>query len=266
MKIGGVDIYGGKFGTMVLETIETAPTFNAEDVGTFTFSLDDEILRFNTGVALVALNSGASENPNLVSSLGSNWLNADLTFNPIPFNDLAGITGLTPDDSLFSVIDQITTVIDNLSEIGMGDIDVPTEGYMRLVVTMDGTMFPVDINTVIGASSVNLDFTTLSDFDIDPLKKTAGNQLVFNESALLVAKKVHYTYENTTASKTHQIYHGFGNQHCSVFCINPQTNVAMTPDSITYLGDDATNYRVLLTFEPTAVPLIAILTNIDIYN
>ena len=265
MKIGGVDISGGKFGTMVLKTIPTAPTFDAANIGEFTYSLDDQVLRFNTGSGLVALNSGASENPNLVSSLGPNWLNSDLTFNPIPFNDLPNITGLTPDDSLFSVIEQLTTVIDNLSEIGLGDINVDTEGYMRLVVTMDGTMFPVDINTVISASSVNLDFSTLSDFDINPLTKIAGNQLVFNTSEKLVSKKVHHTYENTTASKTHLIVHGFGNKHCSVFCINPQTDTAMTPASITYLGDDPSNYRVLVTFEPTAVPLIAVLTNIDVY-
>jgi hypothetical protein len=260
MKIGGINITGGKLETIVLDTIPTAPTFDSVQAGEFTFSDDDKILRFNTGSALVALNSGVSENPNLITSLGSNWLNSDLTFNPTPFNSLPGIAGLKPSDSLFVVVDQLSSLIDNLSNVELGDITVPVNPYMQLIVTLDGAVFTMELDRVINSSSINLDFNTLSDFDITPGDMIDGNQLVFNDQAKLVSKKVHYTYENLASSQEHLITHGFGNQYCSVFCINPHSGKAVTPSDIIY-GEDN---QVIVKFDQytDGIPLLAILTNI----
>jgi hypothetical protein len=260
MKIGGIEIIDGKLGTLVLETIPTAPTFDAAHSGEFTFSEDDKILRFNTGNTLVALNSGASENPNLVESLGENWLNVDYTFNPVPFNNLPIIAGLTSDDSLFSVIDQLAVAVNNISEVALGDITADPDSTMQAVVALNGAVFATSANQLITSSDVELNFRTLSDFDIPTSDIAAGKMLVFNSEAKLKSKKVHYTYENLAESKQHRITHAFGNRYCAVFCIDAVSKKMIIPEEVYY------NDNNLLTVEfATPTSLIAILTNIDIY-
>lgn len=244
MRIGGVTLERGKIVNMVIDSIPSAPSFNSENSGEFTFSLSDKVLRFNDGEKLVALNTTVSEDPNLIASLGSNWLNEDLTFNPVPFNELEGISGLTGTDSLFTVIDQMTTLIDNVSTIALSDIDMSqysSANDMSVVAYLSGDLLLFDIEQILEGSTISLTFDNLEGFNITDT--TEGNMIIFNTNNTthvdeLVAQTVHFTYYNLASGVSHTLRHNLGVRHCAVFCIDPQTHAMITPDSITFDSDN----------------------------
>lgn len=257
MRIAGLDIEDGKVFDLALQPVPTPPSFSADERGTFFFSLSDKILRFNDGEKLVPLNTTISENPNLKSSLGANWLNADLSFNPSPFNALPGISGLASTDSLFTVIDQLADLISNLSTFTLSDIEVD-EPYpdMTVVAHLSGDLILVSIEQVLEGSIISLTFDNLEGFNISDT--TLGHMIVFNDEDELVSQKVNHKYTNFTSSATHLITHNLGKKHCSVFCINPATDEMIVPTKIKF--ESTTQLIVTL---PSALPLVAIVTSLE---
>lgn len=263
MKVGGVKLERGKIVNMVIDSLPSAPTFNPEKVGEFTFSLSDKVLRFNDGEKLTALNTSVSEDPILKSSLGSNWLNADLSFNPVPFNELPGITGLNSTHSLFDVIDQITGLIENVSSVSLNDIDLSNviAPDMAILAYLAGDLIFVGIESVLEGSTISLDFDNLRGFNIT--STTEGNMLIFKTNPNtavdeIVSKKFHYTYTQFSSGINHQINHNLGVTHCAVFCINPQTNTMIQPTGITYINESQ-----LIVNLPTSSPLKAFVFNME---
>lgn len=256
MRVGGVKLERGKIVNLILDSVPSAPAFDANDAGELTFSLADKLLRFNDGEKLIALNTTISEDPNLKTSLGSNWLNSDLSFNPVPFNALPGISGLAGTDSLFDVIDQMTTLIQNVATVYLSDIQAGPAPEMSVVAYLSGDLLLVDMETALEGSTISLGFDNLKGFDINDT--TEGNMVVFNADADLVSKKANFTYENFVLATDHQIVHGLGVQHCVVYCINPQTNVSITPNSVTF-----TDTTKLIVHFDTAVPLKAFVINLE---
>lgn len=258
MRVGGVKFEDGKIINMVLESTLNPPSFDALKAGEFSFSTSDRVLRFNDGIQLIALNTTISEDPNLKVSLGSNWLNEDLSFNPVPFNDLPNIHDLDSSSSLFDVIDQITTLIDNASTITIEDIDVSnvvTPDMSVLAYNAGETIF-VEIEQVLEGSSISLTFDNLKGFDITDV--TWGNAVLFNEVGDLVSKKVNFTYTMYTTSTAHTITHELGAQHCAVFCIDPATNLMITPTSVYF-----NSVNELTVTLPSKTGLKAFVTNFD---
>ena len=65
-------------------------------------------LYFNDGESFKPLLfDNAYESNALIISLGTNWINENLTFNPVPFNELQNVDGLDSSSSLFDVISQL---------------------------------------------------------------------------------------------------------------------------------------------------------------
>lgn len=255
MKVGGVELKGGKVLDLTIGSVPTPPTFDANNAGRFTFSESDGVLRFNNGLGLVALNTTASENPNLIESLGSNWLNSDFSFNPAPFNNLDVISGLTTDDSLFDVIEQLSEGIQEFNTIETSQLVAPP-GTPDLYVLMHlaGDLVFTNIETLLNSSSISLDFDNLSGFNIDSTKQ--GNMLVFDAAGDLVSRDLSYTYVSFTASDAHVINHNLGQKYVSVFCINPSTDKAIQPLEIEFI----TNNQLLVRLS-SSQRLIANVTN-----
>ena len=256
MRVGGVELEGGKIVSLTLDSVGTAPPFDPSKVGTFYFSTDDGILRFNNGAGLSSLNISVSEDPNLIESLGSNWLNGDLSFNPVPFNDLPIIDGLTSNDSLFDVISQIVNSLNTVSTVSLDDIDLGVGANpLDLLVYLDGRLIFIPIEQVFLASELDLPFSSFSNFDITNTDE--GRMLSFNGSDKLVSRPVSYEYINYASSAQHQIVHNLGKKYCSVFCINPNTDEMIVPDKIEFVSDNT----IVITLS-SALPLVALVTNL----
>lgn len=255
MRVGGVELINGKIVTLSVDSVSTAPNFDAARAGEFTFSDDDKVLRFNNGENLVPLNTTVSENPNLITSLGDNWLNNDLSFNPVPFDALTTVS-VDGNDDLFVVISQLDEAIAGLSDITLGEIDVPESSTEWGIATYrEGVLWIEPIGTVLNNSSVQIKLSNISGFAIDDY--TEGNMLAFNDDRELVSKRTHYRYENLTANPSHIITHNFGEKYVSVFCINPKNNKMIIPTEIDFSTSNQCN--VFLS-EPSG--LIALVTNL----
>lgn len=255
MRVGGVELLDGKVVELIIDSVATTPSFDPARAGEFTFSLDDNVLRFNSGENLVPLNTTVSENPNLVSSLGSNWLNNDLSFNPVPFNALEGISGLDSNDSLFTVVDQLSALIDSLTEITLLDITVPP-GLPNLGVVsyIAEDLVIVDIETVLAGSSISLSFANLSGFNITDV--TEGNIVAFDDNGDLTSRTAHYRYEMLTPSSSHLISHNLNEKYVSVFCIDPETDMMVIPSEIEF----TTTTQCIVRFDES-IGLVALVTN-----
>lgn len=258
MRVGGVTLERGKIVNMVLDGTPTPPNFDTNNAGEFTFSLSDRVLRFNDGEQLIALNTTISEDPNLKASLGSNWLNEDLSFNPVPFNDLPGISGLDSTDSLFDVIDQLSVLIDVASVITIDDIDVSAVVVpdMSVLAWLSGDLIFLTIEQVLEGSEISLTSDNLKGFDL--VDFTWGAMVLIDEKADLVSQKVNYTYRVNTASFDHRVVHNLGTQYCSVYCIDPAANTMIAPT-----GVDFTNANELVVHLPTKTGLLAFVRNFD---
>jgi hypothetical protein len=258
MRVGGVNLESGKIINMVLESTVNPPSFNSAKAGEFSFSTSDRVLRFNDGIQFIALNTTISEDPNLKVSLGSNWLNEDLSFNPVPFNDLPNIHDLDSTSSLFDVIDQIAVLIDNASTITIEDIDVSqvVTPDMSVLAYNAGEVIFVEIEQVLEGSQISLTFDNLKGFDITDV--THGNAILFNECGDLVSKNVSFTYTMYTTSIAHTITHELGVKHCAVYCIDPATDMMVTPVSVYF-----NSVNELTVTLPASTGLKALVTNFD---
>jgi hypothetical protein len=258
MRVGGVNLENGKIINMVLESTVNPPSFSSAKAGEFSFSTSDRVLRFNDGEQLIALNTTISEDPNLKASLGANWLNEDLSFNPVPFNDLPNIDGLDGTSSLFDVIEQMADLIDDTSTITIEEIDVSAvvTTDMSVIAYNAGQLIFVEIEQVLEGSQFSLTFDNLKGFDITDVSR--GNMLMFNEHANLVSRDVSFTYTVFTPSFAHTIQHNIGSQYCAVFCIDPATNMMIMPESILFNSTEKCTVTL-----PTKTGLIAIVTNFD---
>lgn len=260
MKVGGVILERGKIVNMVLDSTLNPPSFDAANAGEFSFSTSDRVLRFNDGEGLIALNTTISEDPNLKASLGSNWLNEDLSFNPVPFNALPGISGLDGNSSLFDVIDQMSALIEDTSTITIDEIDVSAvvTPDMSVLAYNSGSLIFVEIETVLEGSQISLTYDNLQGFDIGVNDTILGNMLAFNSVGDLVSRDVSYTYTNYSTSFTHKITHNMGVKYCAVFCIDPTTNFMVTPTSVEFKSDSE-----LWVTLPEKTGLKALVTNFD---
>ena len=255
MRVGGVELIDGKIVELIIDSVATVPAFDPAKAGEFTFSLDDNVLRFNSGENLVPLNTTVSENPNLIASLGANWLNNDLSFNPVPFNDLDGISGLDSNDSLFNVVDQLTMLINSLTEITLLDITVaPGLPNLGVVSYIAEDLVIVDIETVLAGSSISLSFDNLRGFNITDV--TDGNIIAFDTEGDLTSRTAHYRYEMIDSNLSHLISHNLGEQYVSVFCIDPATSKLVIPADITF----STDTQCIIDLDESH-GLIALITN-----
>jgi hypothetical protein len=257
MKVGGVELAGGKIVDLTIDSVSIPPTFDPSDKGEFTLSDSDGVLRFNTGSGLVSLTSSVSENPNLIESLGSEWLNSDLSFNPVPFNSLPILSGLTNTDSLYNVIVQITEAIEDQSTVDTTQLLAPPgTADLNVLAHLGGDVLFLPFEVIVAGSSITLDFNNLEGFDIGRNDDIQGNMLVFNDVGNLVSVNVSYTYTNFTANATHVVNHNLNEKYVSVFCIDPSTDEWIQPDSISYITEN----QLLITLDSSR-PLIANVTN-----
>lgn len=113
MKINGnIDVVG--FANIKLPTL-TNYTFDVGEKGKLYVTVDGE-LKFNNGTEVVTIINDSSDLPDLIPTLGVEWVNADGTFNPTNLNTvMASILNepLTGSSSLYDVIAALSS---NLSQ------------------------------------------------------------------------------------------------------------------------------------------------------
>ena len=259
--IGDIELINGKIINLKVDPIIDLPIFSEDDEGRLIYNITDKSLYFNNGTSYSPLQVASQTSYPLVQSLGNIWLNSDFSFNPTPFNNLPILSGLSANDSLFSVISQLTNSIDSLSNVNIDSIDGVIVNNLQQgdILYYDGTEFinvPVDN---IPGFSINLSLGQLENVVV-PQSPTSNESLFFNSSTnRYESTKWTYRYDNATTQTTHTVVHNLGVKYGSVTVINTLTDTVVTPTSIIF---DSTN-QLTVTVSPS-LPVIIIFSVIPI--
>ena len=258
---GDIELLGG--GTiinMAAEKLETTPEFNADDEGRIIYNTTEGEYQYNNGSTWVSFQVATASNSALIETLGSNWINGDYGFNPVPFNNLDNISGLTADDSLFDVISQldsgITTAqaVETLQGVTLNfevaDLDA------RNILYYDGANFvPGTIN--------DLDTIVLSVGELDDITLTdvADNQTLVYQGGDWINVSTHFEYQDLSGTvSVFVIPHNLGTQFCNVEIIDMSgaTPVRIDPSEITSISyDSTTQLTVTLTGNKAVTILVS---------
>jgi hypothetical protein len=259
---GDITLINGRILNLKSELGTSLPTFNSNDVGRLFFVSTDGTLRVNDGNEWVTIQFSNTENSSpLLVTLGTNWINNDLSFNPTPFNDLDNISGLTANSTLYSVIAALDAAITGLSSQHLADLGDTAFGSLAAgdIVIWSGTAFTnISLNNL-AESRLTLNTTSLKDVtQLDAY--VPGDVLVFSASEEKFAnRQVSYTYTNTATDSEFLISHQLGVRYPLVQIINYATNTSITTGySISYDGAN----ELTLTLD-TAAPVIVIVYAIN---
>lgn len=247
MKYGDIELIKSKIYNLKVESLDTDPTFDTDDISRIYYNTDTNSYRFNNGTAYVDLSLPANYST-LIDTFGSNWINDDFTFNPTPFNALNTIDGLTSNDSLFNVIQQLDTAISNLSSPSMADlsdVSIPEGiaiGYTLVYTGTDQYTF-LDMDTVISDYST-IKVINLHDVNAESLAN--GGSLIYDGSSETFSVKDQVIIiDDFYNTQTHAIAHNLGLQYLGVTVINAQTGITI-PDA-TVQFTDVNNLSVSLS-------------------
>lgn len=205
------------------------PTFTADDEGRL-FVYNHE-LYFNDGSKWSTFQLSNNSSEPLIDTLGRNWINEDLSFNPTDFNNLDNITGLTANDTLFDVFVALDAAISNVSSLNFSDLEDVNFSSLAAgdIIFYNGTSFSNITLNDLASSQLNFSSENLSDTSI--VDYASGDVLVYSEiDSKLVNRKTFAEYTNLAANTSFIVSHDLGVKYCIVQVINAQTDALVTSD------------------------------------
>ncbi len=267
---GDIELINGKIINLKVDPVTVLPDFTTDDESRFVYNLTDKTVYYNNGAEWAPLQVASFTSQPLVQSLaGSNWpdpdlwINADYSFNPTPFNNLANISGLTSTDSVFNVIEQLDNALTVFSDIDLNDINQISVSSLEAgqILYFDGVNFVNVKFSDIPDFSLNISLNSLSDVAVSGVP-TDNQALFFDSSAdKFVNKQWTFRYEQLSPQTVHVVNHNLTQQYCFVSVINPLTFTSITPTSIVY--DNGNQLTVNLAL---SLPAIILVTTIPLQN
>ena len=237
---GNIQLIDGEILNCVVENLPQSPRFVASDAGRIYFSTTTNTLNYNNGTQYIDTRGGF--NTPLVDTLGSNWVNSDYSFNPVPFETFTTVTNLSANSTLFTILQDIDSAIGNFQLNTIFDIrnvkltDTLETGY---VCFYNGTDFTfANLNDLINEYS-SISTTTLSDITITG-RLTSGEIFVWNNAnSKFQNTAIFYTYQNYSQNVSFLINHNLGVLYPFVNVVNPGNGQPLIPSSIQYLNTDS---------------------------
>jgi hypothetical protein len=243
---GDIELIGSEIINLKVDAVDALPTFITGDESRLVYlkmtNTTNGVLYLNNGSDYVPLQIASEDNEPFLATLGANWINADHSFNPTPFNDLPGnfVTGLSGTDSLFSVISKLNAGLASLSDISVNsinefDVNNPTAGD---ILYYNGEKFVNTPLSDIPDFGIHLALSDLTNVEV--MGTPSDNDGLFFDhtanggSGAYVVKKAHFVYENLTPNTTHVVSHQLGQQFCSVSVFRTDTNKLVTPSDVTF--------------------------------
>lgn len=249
---------GGAIINMSAERLVNDPVLEVEEEGRIIYTTTDSSYKYNNGSAWVAFQVSTTSNSTLIETLGNNWINANFSFNPTPFNALDNLSGLTTNDSLFDVIDQlddgITTAKTVVTLQGVSLDFVVGDLSARNVLYYDGANFvPGTINDL---DTPEIPVGDLSDITLTSI---SDNQSLVYQGGNWVNKLTHFQYQDLSATvNIFVVPHNLGTQFCNVEVIDMSlaTPVKIDPSEITSIAYNSTSQLTVTLTGNKAVTIL----------
>lgn len=260
---GDLKLLNGRIYGLKLEPVDTIPTFTpGEDIGSIIFDTNEGAVKVWDGAALHTLQFSNNTSDPLLDTLGRNWIEHDLSFNPTDFNSFDNISGLTANDTLFDVFAGLDAAISNvrvLNFMELQDVYLPSNATSGDVLILQGsgnfTVTSMSFTDLI-AFHTTLGITDLTDYKGYDL--ASGDHLIFQSRVGgFVNHKIYEQYENTAIRSTFTVNHSLSN-YCIVQVMDYNTGVTINNATITqpFGGrviidlDEAKAVRVLMFAHP----------------
>lgn len=217
---------------------DAIPVFSTEDKGLIFFNDELKTLTINNGDGYVSLVTDDSTNSSFIDTLGNNWINASFSFNPTPFNDLDNISGLTANDSLFTVIAALDTALSNVS-VSIADINDIGNVDTADAVANSILLFNSDLGLVAGTiGDLEITFDSLSDSNLDTLTDNDYITYRASDNKFINSKKT-FVYENLIGAESFIVNHRLGSKYCHVTVIDRDAERDITTSGdITYISNN----------------------------
>lgn len=252
---GNIEVISGQVINLVVENRTSEPDTTV--AGRLYFDTNRSVLRLDNGTDFIDVTIPSNFN-NLITTLGSNWINATYSFNPTAFNTLDNVHGLTSNNSLFDVIDQLDAAISTVKIRNLTDLnDVSASDVLEgQVLFFNGAEFSFSNLSSLIQSYGDLKIESLTDVDVSSL--TDGQVLVYNAaSTTFRSQTIVQQYDDFQSIQNHLIIHTLGVQYCGLTLINTSTNTLITDAIVTF--NDVNQITVSLS---TPAPITAIMTAI----
>ena len=230
LQYGDIELVNSEIINLKVDAKANLPTFISTDESRVVYNLTDHQLYYNNGTAYFPLQVASQNAQPLIETLGTEWINPDLSFNPSNFNTLPFISGLTSNDDLFSVFEQITAELQNLGNISINSLGGVTleSPQVNDILYFNGSLWT---NTQIdNIPNLTIDIGLGSLNDVELTGTLENTQLLFFDSTInqFTNASWAFTYTNLTSQGTHTVVHNLGQQYCQVTVINPTTSPPQT--------------------------------------
>lgn len=219
-QFGDIELIEGEIINLVAERVAADPVFDAADAGIIIYNTTENSYKYNNASAWVAFEVSLTSSTQLVETLGDNWINPDLSFDPTDFNNLGNIDGLNANDSLFNVIEELDTAITEAKTVttlqGVSLNFVAGDLNALNVILFDGTNFiPGTVNDL---NTVELNFSELQDTLIT---LPEDDQFAVFDGGVWVNKPIFFKFEDLSGTiSVFTINHSLGEQFCIVSVID----------------------------------------------
>lgn len=238
---GDIELVNGSILNLKVEEVDT---IDLESVDSNRLVVYQGALYFNNGVGYYPLmfDNAFTENT-LILSLGQNWLNENQSFNPTPFNALENVSGLTADDSLFTVISQLDSAITSLSIDSIFDLSDVTQSSAlaegQVLLYGVDSFYNLTLQSAFD-SYVDFNIQDAADFQVN-VELSSYNLLLWDANInKFTNSKSYYTYSSDISQASYTVLHYLGKQYCIVEVIDKTTNLKIPSDQYTveYFSDN----------------------------
>lgn len=217
---GDIELIEGEIINLIAKKVAADPVFDAADVGIIIYNTTENSYKYNNGSAYVTFEVSLTSSTQLVETLGDNWINPDLSFNPTDFNNLDNIDGLTANDNLFTALAALDTAITEAKTVttlqGVSLNFTPGSLTALNILLFDGTDFiPGTVNDL---DPIELNFSELQDTTI--INPENDNFAVFDNGGW-VNKPIFFKFEELSGTlSVFTVNHSLDEQFCIVSVID----------------------------------------------
>jgi hypothetical protein len=208
----------------------------------------DGNLYFNNGngFRLIQL-SDTSASP-LLLTLGQEWINEDLTFNPNNFNDFSNVSDLTSENSLYDVLFQLDQAISNVTQNSiaqLNDVLISNLETGDILVSIDDMLTNIPLETAI-KNYGNINIKDLQDYATT--NTLINNDIVIwnSSNSKFTNKRSFYKTNNNSNTSSYVVSHNLNSLYCFVEVIDKLTNTKIPSSGYTVYYDNINTLAVNL--------------------
>jgi hypothetical protein len=213
---GDIELINGKILGLHVENVESISLSEIDSNRLLSFNGK---LYFNngTGYKLIQFSDTDQESP-LITTLGP-WINDDLSFNSTLFNEFNNVSGLTSENSLFDVLNQLDTAISNVTQNSISDLQdvmLNSPDFGDILIFTSNTFVNISLENAIKNYGNLRIASSMQDYETSGV--LLNNDLLYwnSNTNKFSNKRCFYRFSSQTSQSEYVLTHNLGVKYCFV--------------------------------------------------